>query len=140
FGMRGVEKRINKELERIKEKVRTDLNALTGRYLRDVIRGVHQQVTLDQIAHVDPEIFTLIFDRIGEDILPSSDKERLKAKILLMQKQEAEKTSGISSSDTVIAHFLSQLLQLHESQQQGEAEVQKFVSVCNKYLVGKQMI
>lgn len=132
FGMSDVERTISSEMVRLKENIRTGLNTLTGTYLKDVIGGKHLEVTLKEIAHVGEDELNSILDRIGEQILPRRDKQRLKVRVAQMKDSKK-----IKSEDKVVAHFLSRLLKLYNSQQEAEKDVIEFVAVCNKYLVGK---
>jgi len=135
FGMEDVEKTINERLGQIKDSVRKELNNLTGTYLRDVLRGIHNKVDWQNVRALDPATLDAIFARIDETTLPKSDQERLRAKVSDMAKR-----LDIDQDDKVIAHFLSKLLDLYKEQQNSETDVRNFVSVCNEYLSGKDLV
>ena len=135
FGMEDVERTINERLGQIKDSVRKELNNLTGTYLRDVLRGVHNTVDWQNVRALDPATLDAIFARIDEATLPKSDQERLRSKVSDMAKR-----LEIDQDDKVIAHFLSKLLELYREQQSSETDVRNFVSVCNGYLSGKDLV
>jgi putative AbiEii toxin of type IV toxin-antitoxin system len=134
FGMEDVEKTIGARLDQIKEGVRTALNNLTGIYLRDVIRGV-SHIDIEQLRNIDRSVLEDILIRIGEDILPSSDKQRLTERVEKMAER-----NELGAEDTAVAHFLLKLLALYKEQQEKERDVREFVEVCNGYLSGKQLV
>ena len=135
FGMEDVEKTINERLAQIKDSVRKELNNLTGTYLRDVLRGVHNKVNWQDVSALDPATLDAIFARIDETTLPKSDQQRLRSKVSDMAKRHE-----IGQDDKVIAHFLSKLLELYREQQASETDVINFVRVCNNYLSGKDLV
>lgn len=135
FGMEDVEQTIVTKMAEIKESVRNGLDALTGAYLRDVIRGVHTKIDAQSLSHVSFHTLDSVFARIDDTTLPLSDKQHLKEKV-----NAISTTHAIDEQDKVIAHFLLKLVQLHTEQQENERNVREFVSVCNQYLTGKQMI
>ena len=135
FGMEDVEKTINERLAQIKDSVRKELNNLTGTYLRDVLRGVHNKVDWQNVRALDPITLDAIFARIDETTLPKSDQERLRVKVSDMTQR-----GEIEQDDKVIAHFLSKLLDLYREQESSEIDVRNFVRVCNQYLTGKGLV
>ena len=135
FGMDDVEKTINERLTQIKDSVRKELNNLTGTYLRDVLRGVHNKVNWQDVSALDPATLDAIFARIDETTLPVSDQQRLRSKVSDMAQRR-----DIDQDDKVIAHFLSKLLELYREQQTSETDVLNFVRVCNNYLTGKDLV
>ena len=133
--MEDVEHTIVNRMAQIKENVRTGLDNLTGTYLRDVIRGVHTTVDVENVRSIDPNTLESMFARIDDVTLPSSDKRRLKAKV-----EEMAAKGQIRQEDRVIAHFLSKLIQLYAEQEASEKNVREFVTVCNEYLTGKDLV
>jgi hypothetical protein len=133
--MEDVEQTIVSRMAQIKENVRNGLDNLTGTYLREVIRGVHTKVDVQSIGKIDAKALDAVFARIDEATLPTSDKKHLKAKV-----ETISATHAIAEEDKVIAHFLSKLIQLYSEQQANEKNVRDFVSLCNQYLTGKQMV
>jgi hypothetical protein len=135
FGMEDVEQTILGRMTHIKESVRKGLDNLTGTYLRDVIRGVHTKVDVAQMESIDAKALDAVFARIDETTLPAADKSHLKTKVAAISASHT-----IDEQDKVIAHFLLKLIELYTEQQEDEANVRDFVSLCNRYLTGKQLV
>ena len=127
FGMDDVEQIILRKMNQIKDKVRTDLNKLTGVHLRDVIRRAYQTVDPGKIISLDESTIRDIFSRTQE-ILFDRDQKELQE---IIEKIKASK--DIDNEDKVVAHFLIQLIELYEKQQEDERDVREFVAVCNAY-------
>ncbi len=134
FGMEDVVGSIEKKMATIKENLRTELNALTGSYLRDVIQGIHNNVSYESVQDLDDNTLESIFKRLDEQILPVREKERLRE---IVRRIHEEKK--VSHSDRVVAHFLTKLHQLHTKQETKESDIRAFVDVCNGYLAGKRL-
>jgi predicted ATPase len=135
FGMEDVEQTINGRMATIKESVRKGLDNLTGTYLREVIRGVHNEIDIQRIGDIDPKSLDAVFARIDDITLPTVDKIRLKDKMASIAS-----TRHIAEADKVIAHFLSRLIEFYAEQQDNERNVREFVNICNQYLTGKQLV
>jgi energy-coupling factor transporter ATP-binding protein EcfA2 len=135
FGMEDVEQTIAHRMAQTKESVRNGLDNLTGTYLRDVIRGVHTQIDVRSISEIDAKALEAVFERIDEATLPLSDKRILRGKVAAILEDHR-----LDEQDKVIAHFLSKLIELYAEQQANEKDVRDFVSLCNRYLTGKQMV
>ena len=134
FGMEDVEQTIAARMAQIKENVRTGLNNLTGTYLRDVIRGVGP-VEATALRAITPPTLEAIFTRIGEDILPTPDKQLLSERIAKITQSKT-----LKDEDAAVAHFLLKIYQLYQQQQASERDVRDFVTVCNNYLTGKELV
>jgi predicted ATPase len=127
FGMDDVEQIILHKMNQIKDKVRTDLNKLTGVHLRDVIQRAYQKVDPRKIISLDEATIRDIFSRTQEILFERDQKE-------LQEIIEKIKTSkDVDNEDKVVAHFLIQLIELYEKQQEDERDVREFIEVCNAY-------
>jgi predicted ATP-binding protein involved in virulence len=136
FGMEDVERAIDNKMNNIKESVRNDLNKLTGTYLRDVIRGDYRSADLlPKLKELDEQNINDIFSRIPTAILSDQEQRRLRDIIT-----EVKDKNIISDSEIVVAHFLVQLIELHNVQQENERDIREFVRVCNIYLSGKEIV
>ena len=134
FGMDDVVSSIDTKMGSIKEALRTELNTLTGSYLRDVILGRHDAVSYEHVEVIDETTLEAIFKRINDEILPTPEKERLREIIRGIHKQKS-----VSYSERVVAHFLTKLYEVHSKQTEKEIDIVAFVDVCNTYLVGKHL-
>jgi predicted ATP-binding protein involved in virulence len=136
FGMEDVEFTIERRLEEIKDYVRTSLSNLTGTYLRDVINAAYQSADLlSKLVDIDEQALEQILKRIPPAILTGQEQNKLRD---IVHKIKSE--GGVAEEDKVIAHFLTQLIDLYKTQQNREADVREFVGICNQYLSGKEMI
>jgi excinuclease UvrABC ATPase subunit len=135
FGMEDVEITISNKMEELKDNLRTNLNNLTGSYLRDVIRETYQNVDINQLKELDESTTDYIFGRIDEKALPKQIQKNLRDFIIDVRTKKNIK----SDRKKVIAHFLLKLIDLQHSQNSKEQDVRSFVEVCNEYLVGKKI-
>lgn len=135
FGMEDVELTIKRRLEEIKDYVRTSLSDLTGTYLRDVIRGDYRSADLSsKLKEMDEQTIEPILSRIPQAILTENERGRLRDIIKKI------KISGVEEDDKVVAHFLSQLIDLYNTQLSKETDIREFVRVGNQYLSGKELV
>ena len=136
FGMTDVIETFKATLTNLDRNFRSELNRLTGTYLRDVIRGEYKQSNTEELAA--PKVAQTVeamLSRIEDEILPQEDRDRLH--ILLAEIQSGR---PIEQEQRILAHFLSKLVGIHQSQQDREKPVRQFVAICNKYLTGKQFV
>jgi len=134
FGMEDVQETFQEIMEKLKDEIRNDLSNLTGTYLRDVIQGAYQSANAQKIIDLDDNAIELIFSRIDKSILSEVEQKTLRNII-----NKIKKETVISDNDKVVAHFLTQLVDLYKSQQEKERDVLEFVKVCNDYLRGKKI-
>ncbi|WP_375470148.1 AAA family ATPase [uncultured Nostoc sp.] len=137
FGMEDVEATINRKLEKLKDSFITELNNLTGTYLRDVIRETYQDVEVEKLQGLDSSTIDSIFGRIDEKILPKQDQQSLRDFIIKIQKEK--NIENIENERKVIAYFILKLIDLQQTQKSQEQDVRDFIRICNKYLVGKEI-
>ena len=134
FGMQDVDATVKTRLTAVKDSLREGLSNLTATYLRDVIRGIHAKADATSVLALDLENLDAMLSRLDEATLPAEDKRTLRERVVEMQKRAV-----VAAGDSVVVHFLSKLLELQQAQQQQESVLEKFVSTCNRYLVGKAM-
>ena len=135
FGMEDVEETIKRKMADVKDNVRNGLNNLTGRSLRDVIQGIYKSADLfPKLSELDEPTINAIFSRIPQAILPEHEQNSLRAIIT-----KIKATGSLEDVDKVVAHFLTQLLDLHKDQQENEKDVREFIKVCNGYFNGQRV-
>jgi predicted ATPase len=134
FGMQDVARTIRETMSQLGAELRNRLNALTGTYLREVVRREYRDVNVDQLRDLNEEKIAAVLDRVGENLLTRKDKETL---IMIIRK--VGNNEAVDNEDKAILHFLIRLISLHERQQELETTVIDFVDVCNNYLIGKQL-
>lgn len=131
FGMEDVRRTIKKRLNNLRDYSLAKFNALSGLYLRDVIRGNAQEFSEKQILSLSETSLSAILKRVSEEVLSEEDKERLKRRILQISEGAA---SPPEISDTYLAHYFTLLMDVDTEISEQEAEILEFVSVCNAYL------
>ncbi len=136
FGMGDVQENVKATMNKLKDHFLTELNNLTGEYLRDVIRRVYSAPDLlPKLQTLDDGTLDSILSRIPKTLLTDTDQDNLRDTVARVRGSTA-----IGEHDKVVAHFLVQLLGVHEKQQSKETEVRRFVEVCNQYLFGKRLV
>ncbi|MGA2885840.1 MAG: AAA family ATPase [Halobacteriota archaeon] len=136
FGMTDVIETFKSTLTSLDRNFRSELNRLTGTYLRDVIRGEYRQSNTEELAA--PKVAQTVeamLSRIEDEILPQEDRDRLH--VLLAEIQSGR---PMEQEQRILAYFLSKLVGIHQSQQDREKPVRQFVAICNRYLTGKQFV
>lgn len=135
FGMTDVEAMFKSTLTALDQRFRSELNKFTGSYLHTILQGLYENVdtsllSTDEMAkNVD-----LMLSRIGEDIL--SEDDRIKLKSLL---SDIGANQNLNEAQTISAHFLTNLVMLHQTQQEYEVPVRKLVELVNQYLNNKKL-
>jgi predicted ATPase len=81
------------------------------------------------VGRISPEAINSIIARIGEDILPTLEKNRMRTILA-----EIKSKRQVTSDHKVIAHFLLKLIDVYEEQQKKEENIRSFINVCNEYL------
>jgi predicted ATPase len=137
FGMSDVKRLIDSTLTNINFSAREKLNALSGLYLRDVIRGQLDTAALDAAPHYSEDEIRSIMDRVSEGALDTEDKS-----ILIETVRQMHAPNRINSErDKYLSHYFGKLVEFVRSLENLEEPVEKFVKVCNEnYLVGKKLI
>lgn len=78
----------------------------------------------------DPKAVKIVLERIGKHISESEKKKIL----------DLVETRQIQMDHDPLIYFVSNLLKVYEQQQENDESIQKFTTVCNKYLVDKEII
>ena len=134
FGMEDVSVMFDKSMTQVKDHFRNSLNDLTGGYLRVLLQKEYRDVDLSALETIDESTINSILSRIDENILSKRDHDALKATI-----KDLSDHKPSSEPELISAHVLINLLVLHQDQLRNESDVNRFVSVCNKYLLGKKL-
>jgi predicted ATP-dependent endonuclease of OLD family len=135
FGMQDVERRVEQELQTIRDSARSQLGTLTASYLRDVIRNKADKFDPQLINALDVDTVKAVLRRVEENTLDSHDKTELEAAM------ERIRTNQQSSSerDKYLAYFFSRLMEIYKNLSESEGSIQRLVQICNKYLEGKRL-
>jgi predicted ATP-binding protein involved in virulence len=135
FGMDDVKTSIDRVMHDLSSTLRQGLNQLTGNFLKEVVRREYREVDLQSVTNTEMSSVDAVLDRVGENLFSSDDKVRLKEII-----KNVRNMDEINNEDKVILQFLLKLLALHEQQKLKESSVNKFVKVCNDYLISKHLV
>ena len=134
FGMMDVVKLIEDTLERLKDFARENLNTLTLGYLGDVVDKQYLKVDINEIQAASKETIHSVLDRIHESILSTSHKMHLFERI-----NEVRTGAQLDEHAKVICHYFLKLLKFQEELRHKESQITNFCTVCNQYMVGKEL-
>lgn len=135
FGMKDVQKAIDRELGKLKEFARENLNSLSLRYLGDVVNKNYQNVGMKEIADLSEDTVRSVLDRIDESILTKDHKDHLFDEI-----NSARSDDSPSEHSKIISHYFLKLLGFQKLLQEKEKPILNFCALCSEYTVDKQLI
>jgi AAA ATPase domain len=136
FGMEDVKTQIERTVSRLKESARSNLNSLAGSYLRDVIRGEADSFDARIIRGLDDSAIDRILSRVEEETLSEGDKRHLREVV----RSIIDGKATLQDRERYVAHYFGKLVEIIQDLWQKEAEITKFVTVCNSYLVKKRIV
>lgn len=135
FGMKDVQKAIDRSREKIKEFARQNLNSLTLKYLGDVVNEEYKKVGPREFADASEETVKEVLGRIDETILTPMHKEHLSN---VMNKARSSGTPN--EHDQIICHYFLKLKEFQTSLQEKEKSIAAFGSLCSEYIRDKRFI
>lgn len=129
FGMTDVDKRFKLITENIKDSAVRWYSRISGRMLDELMNGISfDNDQLDKIKQ--PKTLRILLDRIGDSISVSRKDE-------ILELVDSEKI--YEDKYRALAYFLLNLVDIYDQQREKDSQIKKFVSVANKYLVGKEL-
>ncbi|HHH2207489.1 AAA family ATPase [Yersinia enterocolitica] len=137
FGMKDVEGLVNLAMQELSSDFRIKLKDLIASSLQDILGHKYD---IKRAEHS----FSDIGEKELEEILARVDSETLSTQV----KEEIRKNTrnygrggkaSDSESDKVIFYFIIKLIELHREQSKNEEHIVNFISLCNKYLVNKEI-
>lgn len=128
FGMQDVEQRIKQVLFQINEMSLTGFTTVTGEILTQMLKGF-PNVTEETLAFLNKEDIKIILNRVRGN-LSESDRNNIIG--IVESKKLSEKKD--------LVFFLSKLIEIYTNQKELDNRIKSFVAVCNKYLVGKEIL
>ncbi|CAM3136232.1 AAA family ATPase [Flavobacterium frigoris] len=128
FGMEDVEDRIRKVLTKINDSSLTGFTKVTAEILSQMLKGF-PEVTDQSINKLNKSDIEIILNRVRGNL---SDIER-NSIIDLVESPELK-----NKRDLVF--FLTKLIDIYYQQRDLDNSIKNFSLVCNKYLVGKQLV
>jgi len=135
FGMKDVQKAVDKERDNIKEFARESLNSLTLKYLGDIVNEDYKKVGRNEIADASADTVRAVLDRIDETILTELHKEHLFAAI-----NRARSADQPSEHDQIICHYFLKLRGFQEALQEREKQISAFCNLCFQYIRDKRFV
>lgn len=128
FGMQDVEQRIKEVLFEINEMSLTGFTTVTGEILTQMLKGF-PIVTDETLENLKKEDIKIILNRVRGNL---SELDRNNIIGIVESKKLSEKKD--------LVFFLSKLIEIYNQQKELDNRIKNFVAVCNKYLVGKEII
>lgn len=132
FGMEDVKSKITSRLETIKAYALSQINSLTTRYLRDVIRDEANQYEEVSPTDVSEESLATVFTKVDSSLLNEKDKEKI---IEVVQK--IREGRDLLENEKYVAHYVLYLVQVGNNISEKERSIVDFIEICNSYLYGK---
>ncbi len=129
FGMRDVQRRIEKITSEILSSSVEWFSKINGQMLSQLVNGF--SVTEEMKHSISrPTAVEIVLERIGKNISESHKQQIL----------SLVSSGGILDGHDPLIYFVSNLLKVYEQQQENDEAIQSFTKVCNKYLVDKEVI
>ena len=132
FGMDDVNEKIRQRLENIRGYALSQVNSLTSRYLRDVIRDEASQFSSDT-AKIDQITLNAVLEKVDDQTLTDSDKESLNGVV-----SKINAGVPLEENEKYIAHYVTYLSEVGLNIARLEASIREFARICNGYLFGKK--
>lgn len=128
FGMEDVELRIKNILAQINDSSLTGFTKVTGELLSQMLKGF-PGVSEEALADFNKDEIKIILNRVKGN-LSQVDRDNILGIV------ESKKLVG--KKDLVF--FLSKLIEIYRQQKKLDDSIKTFAYVCNKYLVGKEIV
>jgi predicted ATPase len=128
FGMEDVEVRIKKVLSQINDTSLSGFSKVTGELLSQMLKSF-PAITEETLTQLRKEEISIILNRVRNNL---SEDDRKNILGILESNQLSEKKD--------LVFFLSKLVEIYRDQKQLDDSIKNFVFVCNKYLVGKEIV
>jgi len=133
--MKDVQNAVDRELAKLKEFARENLNSLTLRYFGDVVNREYQNVGMNEIANVSEASILSVLDSVDESILTKSQKDNLFQVI-----SSSRYNNPQDDHSKILSHYFLKLLKFQESMQKIERPISAFCALCSEYAVDKQFV
>lgn len=132
FGMEDVKENIANRLENVKAYALAQINSLTTKYLRDVIRDEANKYEEAEAANISAEALNAVFSKVDSTILSDRDKDKITEVV-------AKIRSGneLLENEKYVAHYVLYLVEVGNNIAQLENPILQFIKICNSYLYGK---
>ncbi|MGL5616200.1 MAG: AAA family ATPase [Sarcina sp.] len=129
FGIRDVEKTLNDLTNKLKEDA-TDLYArMNAEVLNDLLSN-KVKLTYSEKSIIDKEKIDIVVGRIGKEKIREVDK--------LLEFINNKNNINVENRD-FLEYYIFKLINIYEIQKGIDDKIKRFINVCNKYLVNKNL-
>ena len=128
FGMEDVAKTFDKVLSNIKNSALEGFSSITGKMLTQYVNRLY---TVDK--NIEMKQLNIILERVGENIT-DNNKEKI------IELVNTGKIFEGKDKYKYLINFLSNLISIYKQQEPADNSIKNFVEVCNRYLIGKNVI
>jgi len=135
FGMEDVKENLASRLESVKAYALSQINSLTTKYLRDVIRDEAKQYDEMATSQISKDALASVFSKVDSAILSDQDKKKI-AEVVGKIVDGAE----LLENEKYVAHYVLYLVEVGKNISELEKPIHQFVEICNSYLYGKSFI
>lgn len=133
FGMEDVKSKISTRLENVRSYALSQINSLTTKYLRDVIRDEANKHGSFNEADINEASVRNVFTKVDSAILNDRDKEKITEVVAKIQSSRE-----LQENEKYVAHYVMYLAEVGENISKREKPIVSFIDICNTYLYGKQ--
>lgn len=132
FGMEDVKENIAHRLENVKAYALAQINSLTTKYLRDVIRDEANKYEEIEAANVSAEALNSVFSKVDNTILSDTDKGKIREVVAKIKSGDE-----LLENEKYVAHYVLYLVEVGNNIAKLENPILQFIKICNSYLYGK---
>ena len=127
---------VKKNIKDLLDKLRKDANIayirMNGKIISELLQGnIRNYIT--PVDKIDKHKVEVVIKRIGENRIKNIDKLR---EFLGTNNELIEKDSNIE----FLIYYFQKLVKIYDSQEATERKLNKFTTVCSKYLSGKKIV
>lgn len=131
FGMKDVERSIDRILDLIRDNARESFNKMTGVLLKQYSSNDLQKNNLrKRHRHIDKDMLKIIFDRLGNEI-DENDRNNI---FMLLDNGDI-----YSNEYSYLLNLILKLIANYEKYKIYDDKIKRFSDTCNKYLNGKKI-
>lgn len=135
FGMEDVKENLSSRLESVKAYALSQINSLTTKYLRDVIRDEAKQYDEITTSEISKEALSSVFSKVDSTILSDKDKDKITEVV-----EKIRSGDELLENEKYVAHYVLYLVEVGNNISRRERPIQQFIEICNSYLYGKSFV
>lgn len=135
FGMEDVKSKITQKLDQLGKQALSEVNNLTTKYLRDVIRNEANTYSEDIAKRIDTNSLEGVFRRVDQSILNADDRNNIDLVI-----RKIKEGRELEDNERYVAYYIAYLVEVADKVSNYENPMKTFVEVCNSYLFKKILV